>query len=69
MGSQNNADKTEEDTLNGEENHTSQENGTTECETETNMVEEPRNGSIVLNATDLEVIAAVEKRLREIDEE
>ena len=32
------------------------------------MVEEPKNGSIVLNATDLEVIATVEQRLREIEE-
>ena len=35
----------------------------------TKMVEEPKNGSIVLNATDLEVIATVEQRLREIEEE
>jgi len=33
------------------------------------MVEEPKNGSIVLNATDLEVIATVEQRLKEIEKE
>jgi hypothetical protein len=33
------------------------------------MVEEPKNGSIVLNQTDLEVIARVQTRLKEIEEE
>jgi hypothetical protein len=33
----------------------------------TQMVEEPKNGSIVLNQTDLEVIARVQSRLKEIE--